>query len=69
VWRGAGQLAHGAAAGGGLHLLHAGDAVQLLFEALLHTQLADVLGAAVVALRFVDQSSMVFFSAWLMRPM
>ena len=46
--RAAGQLAHGAPAGRCLHLLHAGDAVQGGFKALLHAQLADVLGAPVV---------------------
>ena len=49
----AGELAHGAAAGGGLDLLEAGGAVQLRLVALLQAQLADVLGAAVVGLVLV----------------
>ena len=49
--RGAGrEVAHGPAAGRGLDLLDAGVAVQLLLKALLNAQLADVVGAPVVAL-------------------
>ena len=48
--RAAGQAAHGMASGGGFHLLHAGGAVELALEALLHPKFADVVGAAVVGL-------------------
>ena len=47
--RAAGQAAHRAATGRGFHLLHAGGAVQLLFIALLHAELANVVGASVIA--------------------
>ena len=42
------QAPHRSPAGRGLHLVHAGDAVQFALVALLHTQLANVVGAPVV---------------------
>ena len=46
------QLAHGAPAGRGFNTLDAGDAVQLGLQTLLDAELADVVGAAVVAFVF-----------------